>query len=454
MNHDEGISKDQRFALDSLEWTARKWLGDEYDFDALLVVLAAAAVERMEGDPLWVLVISGSGNAKTETVQALAGAGAFVTSTIKSEGALLSGTPKREKSSDATGGLLRKIGERGVLVVKDVTSILSMNRDARAEVLAAVREIYDGKWERNIGSDGGRSLTWVGRIAFIGAVTTAWDRAQSVIAAMGDRFVLVRMDSFQGRLAAGRRAIGNTGSETAMRSELAGAAKFVLDNQDERAAELSEDERERLLAAADLVTLARTSVENDFRGDPMEAHAPEMPTRFAKQLNQVLRGAVAIGIERRRAMGLAVRCARDSIPPLRLEILDDVAANPGASTHEVRKRLDKPRNTVDRQLQSLHLLKVLTVEEAAGMNGGTVWRYRIAPGIDPSALTFDVPDMSEPTHTDVPDMSEPTHTDVPDMSEPTHTAPPSFTNTHGYDISGTSRRGADQGVFFNDEPIF
>jgi hypothetical protein len=31
-------------------------------------MLAAAAVERLDGDPLWLLIISGSGNTKTETV--------------------------------------------------------------------------------------------------------------------------------------------------------------------------------------------------------------------------------------------------------------------------------------------------------------------------------------------------------------------------------------------------
>ena len=116
----------------------RKWLGEDYDLDVLDAVLAAGASERLTGDPLWMLVISGSGNAKTETVQALAGAGAMVaprprqsslagagamvTSTIASEGALLSATPRKEKSKTATGGLLRKIGDRGVLVIKDVTS--------------------------------------------------------------------------------------------------------------------------------------------------------------------------------------------------------------------------------------------------------------------------------------------------------------------------------------------
>jgi hypothetical protein len=70
----------------------------------LNVVLAAAAVERLKGDPLWVLVVAGPGAAKTETVQALAGAGATITSTVSSEGALLSATPQRDRAKDATGG--------------------------------------------------------------------------------------------------------------------------------------------------------------------------------------------------------------------------------------------------------------------------------------------------------------------------------------------------------------
>jgi len=65
---------------------------------------------------------------------------------------------------------------------------------------------------RKVGTDGGKSLPWSGRIAVIGAVTTKWDQAHDVIASMGDRFVLVRVDSTIGRVAAGRKAIGNTGS--------------------------------------------------------------------------------------------------------------------------------------------------------------------------------------------------------------------------------------------------
>jgi hypothetical protein len=150
-----------------------KWFGTEYDLDAATAAMAAAASERLDGDPLWLLIVAGPGGAKTETVQPLAGCGAYVTSTISSEGALLSATPHKQRQKIATGGLLRKIGDHGTLVIKDFTSILSADRNTRASVLAAIREVYDGRWERNVGTDGGQTLTWTGRIVIVAAVTTA-----------------------------------------------------------------------------------------------------------------------------------------------------------------------------------------------------------------------------------------------------------------------------------------
>ncbi len=63
--------------IDQAHRVFARWLGADYDLEALDIVLSAAAVERLDGDPVWLLLVSGSGNAKTETVGALAGAGAF-----------------------------------------------------------------------------------------------------------------------------------------------------------------------------------------------------------------------------------------------------------------------------------------------------------------------------------------------------------------------------------------
>lgn len=367
----------------------RQWLGAEYDMDTLNAALACAAAERLMGDPVWLLIVSGPGNAKTETVQSLGSIdGAYVTSTIASEGALLSASSRRDKTKDATGGLLRRIGDRGLLIIKDVTSILSANRDLRGPVLAAMREVYDGHWERNVGSDGGQSLSWQGRIALIGAVTTTWDTHHAVVAAMGDRFVLVRANSHHGRLNAGRTAIRNTGSEKVMRAEMAAAVgKLIGDVDPECEIAVDEDEAEHILQAADLVTLARTGVEFDYRGEVTDAHAPEMPTRFAKQLTQLMRGAIALGMTRCAALTLAIRCARDSMPPLRLEILHDLTEHPDSQTLNVARRLNKPRSTVRRQVQALHLLGVLQSRVEERLDGKDVSHYRLAEAINLGSLS-------------------------------------------------------------------
>jgi hypothetical protein len=394
-------------ALAAAHETYAYWLGKFYDLDVLNATLAAGAAEQLEGDPLWLLVVSGPANAKTETVQSLSGAGAHVTSTISSEGALLSATPQKQKGKGATGGLLRKIGARGILVIKDFTSTLPADRNVRGQVLAAIREVYDGKWERNVGADGGLTLTWTGRIVVVGAVTTAWDAAHGVISQMGDRFVLIRSDSTVARIAAATKAIGNVGREKTMREALAKAAGEIVGGADRNVRDLNDEETAELVKAANIVTSARTAVERDYRGDVIDAHAPEMPTRFAKQLAQV--GGLAIGMSDKDAMALAIRCARDSIPPLRREILLYVAKQPGVKPPEVHRGVGRPRNTVRRELEALYILRLLKCaeEDKEDSRGrmSTILRYSIDNNFDhatPAAMNAACAQPGAPIPTPAP----------------------------------------------------
>jgi hypothetical protein len=365
----------------------RRWLGEEYDLGALDAVLCTAAATSLAGDPPWLQVIGGSGVAKTETIIPLERAGAIITSTITGEAALLSGTAQKEWAKDATGGLLREAGQEGLLVIKDFTSILSMNRDTRALVLAALREIHDGHWSRRIGGEGGRIIPWKGRLVIIGACTTAWDAAHQVIATMGDRFLLVRArPGKDGRRAAGLQAMRNVRSETTMREELGDVVEKALGCIPATGQiALTEDEEIQVLDVADIITRARTAVERDFQGNPEFAHALEMPTRLAKQLVQVARGGMALGMPRAEAMATVDRVAADTMPPLRLRVLEDVSVNPDTPTAEVVKRLQLPRKTVDRVLQELHLLELLTVNSIE-YGQGTRWIYSLAEDVDKAAL--------------------------------------------------------------------
>lgn len=138
---------------------------------------------------------------------------------------------------------------------------------------------------------------------------------------------------------------------------------------------------------ADLVTRARTAVERDYQGNPMFAHGLEMPTRFAKQLVQIMQGGLSLGMSRAYAMQTAERCARDTMPPIRRTVLADIGLHPDSFTPDVADRVQIPKTTVDRTLQELQLLGLLRVEHIPyGDSERIRWMYSLAPGIDQVGL--------------------------------------------------------------------
>ncbi len=214
-------------ALADVEAVFARWLAST-DPVPLRAVLGTYAASMRDGDPVWTMLVGGSGRGKTEMVDSLRGRpDVRSVSSISNEAALLSATPKKDAAKDASGGLLRQIGSSGVLVIKDFTTVLSMHREARAGVLAALREIYDGRWCRDVGAEGGRTLQWEGRIGLVAGCTAAIDHAHAVMATMGERYLTVRVgDGNSDALA--RRALSQVGHETAMRRELAAAVASLF----------------------------------------------------------------------------------------------------------------------------------------------------------------------------------------------------------------------------------
>jgi hypothetical protein len=242
------------------------------------------------------------------------------------------------------------------------------------------------------------TLSWKGRIICICACTTEWDRAYSVVASMGPRFVIIRSDSHVGRMAAGKKSIRNAGNEGAIRKEISQAvATLIADARlNPRAMTLTEDEEDDLVAATNLVTRARTGVEVDYQGNVIEPHDLEMPTRFSKQLVLIFRGALAIGIGRGPAMALVLRCARDSIPPIRLSVLEDLAANDveDCRVSAIADRLRRPWTTIKRTLEALYVLGLVNIVKADAKDEDEddkkpdpkILRYALAAETDLSAL--------------------------------------------------------------------
>jgi hypothetical protein len=357
--HTSGNSDTPPMTLADIEQCFQKWLGDDLDLGLIRTELGAIAANLIEGaDAVWLMEIGGSGWGKTEHLQSASGLPFVHMAATLTEAALLSGTPRKDKAKEAKGGLLREIGEFGVLILKDFTSILSMHRDGRAAVLAALREIYDGHWARYIGVDGGRKLEWRGKLGIIAGVTNTIDRHHTVITTMGERFVFYRITPPDEERQA-LQALANVGKEKIMRAELMQAVTSLFASIDPptAAAKLSGAEKRQLIAWARLAARSRSPIERD----PINKHEielipdPEAPARLTQILLRLFTGMLAIGVPRADAWQHLKKVAFDSMPAIRCRVLEFliISGTPERATTDIATSLGYPTDTAKRALEDL-----------------------------------------------------------------------------------------------------
>jgi energy-coupling factor transporter ATP-binding protein EcfA2 len=302
-----------------------RWLHME-DTGPVLLVAAAVVANLAVGDPVWVLIVGPPSCGKTEILLAISGLSHVVPAATISEAALLSGTGRRERAKSAKGGLLRQVGEFGVLLAKDFTSVLAQNRDTAKQAMAGLREISDGRWDRPVGTDGGKVLHWQGKCGFIGGVTPSYDRYGSIVTALGDRFLLLRMPEVDASWQA-KVALAQAKHEKQMRAQLAEAMTGLIAsaNPEDVHAELSDEETERLVSLASFAARARTCVERDgYTGELLVIPQAEGPARLVKGLRLIYGALGALGVDDGTRWDLMCRIARDCAPAMRVPLMAEL----------------------------------------------------------------------------------------------------------------------------------
>jgi hypothetical protein len=283
------------------------------------------------GDSAWLFLVAPPGTGKT-TLSIMGSArlpqvvslGGFTPNTF------LSGFYGRQEP-----GLLEKLGKTseqsgtyttvgdGILLAKDFTSVLSMRRETRAEILAQLREIHDGEFRRSFGT--GETKIWRGRVALIAAVTPVIDRHYGVFNVLGERFLQLRWHRPKSPRA-GQKAILQQGSEERIREVLQQSFKAVIENSLKRAPTISTQSRERIANLAELVAIARTYIFRNSFGRREIEYVPESEanTRIAKALAAIARGLASLNCREEVAdedLQDAFRVGLDTIPENRCRLL-------------------------------------------------------------------------------------------------------------------------------------
>jgi hypothetical protein len=315
----------------------------------VLVALAGVVANYASGDVVWPLLVGPPGCGKSELVSSIRNApGVWPLSSLTPQ-TLLSGFERKGKPAS----LLLQIGDFGILAFKDLTTVLTMHREARSQIIGQLREVADGRTEKSFGN--GLRLEWEGKLGLVAGVTPIIDEQHAFLALMGERFVLYRMPEVSRRDVT-RRALTRRGNEPELRQHIGDTVGAFLDRfRSIGRLSLPEHFTEPLVTLADIVTRARSGVARDgYSRELLYLPEPEAPTRFAKQIAQLTAALLVIGVDETGAWRLARKIGWDSVPAVRCQVIELLSRRFEPATYaELQYRTGLPESTVKRVVEDL-----------------------------------------------------------------------------------------------------
>lgn len=313
------------------------------------MALAVVVANRMPADPLWLCIVAPPSSGKTEVLRALGAVPDVYSLSSLTPQTFASGL---ERHGVETSLLPRLSGK--TVVLKDFGTVLSLHREARGELLAQLREIYDGSFVKEWGT--GKRLDWTGKVGLLAGVTGVIDRAYSLNAVLGDRVLLYRPRS-AAHYDLQRRAFAQSDTpEREERQRLRGLVAAFLSNIVEIPPPIGEPLLDGVVALATLAARARSPVLYDRLNCIELVPEPEAPGRLAKALAAlaralaVVRGERVVSIQSYRT---AAQVAQDSIPAPRRAVLEVVLRMRDVTTSAVGEAVGYPTTTARRYLAEL-----------------------------------------------------------------------------------------------------
>ncbi len=295
----------------------------EPDILAARALYASVAAHCLKGQPVWPMAVAPPSSMKTEIVQALDGLKNVFSIDAVTPKTFISGQIREEddKPDLPPSSLLHRIGNSGIIICADFSTILAIKSDDRNAIFADLRRIYDGDLKKEFGT-ADRVEGWKGRITFVACVTPEIDTKYRAIQSLGDRFLMMRWGR-AGQQAALQAMVQD--SERA-RAELKHAVHGLLNGLPQVEPDATPFLK-RLASLADFVARARSHVPRESDGDKaiIGEPEPESAPRLAQQLCQLAKGSALLSHRSSLAeedFAVARRAGFDCIPAARRKALE------------------------------------------------------------------------------------------------------------------------------------
>lgn len=260
------------------------------DRGALRLAIATVIGNQMDMDPVWLMLVAPPSGGKTEIISSLdeiriGGNKTIMPISDMTKNAFVSGMKKTGKETS----LLHSMPFGGIFTFKDFTSLLSKNKDDQMEIFGQLREIYDGSYDKHVGT--GDNLAWKGKVGALAGSTEVIYEHLEVATAMGARFIMYtinqpdRQQVLRLTLKNKKDKLNKPEIRAYRQACVKSYVEHIVDNMEEDDVELSEETEENIISVADFCTRVRSGVIMDERrGHIKFVPSKEMPMRMTEQL--------------------------------------------------------------------------------------------------------------------------------------------------------------------------
>jgi len=333
----------------------------------IAIMFGTLFANKLKGDPVWLFLVAPPGGSKTELLMTLNKSPYIETVSTLTPAALVPGM--RIEAGKPDPSLLKKIDGK-VLIVKDMTTMLSMQPLQRDEIFGVLRDAYDGYVEKWFAT---HKKSYVTHFGIIAGVTPALDAYNSIMTTMGARFINWRIgtdDTVQDHREKIKKAMENVNEEEQMRAELQEIAyRFLEQKMSDTLPRVPEDIEYKIISMAMFTSALRASIVKDkYTQEQLAPIFKEVGTRLAKVFLKLCYGLCQYyqkGIVDEEIISLLREICLDTCPSIILNLVSKIhqecqeTPDGTASINTLHKHLNCSKSTVFRIVADLELQNVL-----------------------------------------------------------------------------------------------
>jgi len=347
----------------------RKWLFLPHT-EQVDLVLAVALSTFSDDKPLWLFLVSSSGNSKSEIVKTLDGLPFVRKVDTITPNTLASG---KEDVPDLGSELANK---HTLLLFTDLASLTSLSSDQKKQIWGQFRNLYDGEIYKDTGSGVNKKYENC-HVTMLACGTSAIKDDFHINQQLGTREILYGIPSrYEDDRQKMKAALTHKGQEELMKKEMAAAMQgYLAQKEFDPTIDLPEHIVEFLMRKSMKLKILRAPVSStDWYSGELQSNAePETPTRLIQQFSLLYRCLHSLedDYDDDKFKGIVENIIRSSSHPVRYEVYEFFKDNLDVwfKVPQVQEGLRMGYKAVKSQCECLWNLRVLqrkTEEERIG----------------------------------------------------------------------------------------